>query len=217
MTAQESIQLSKNMITSGPGEIKGAFFRDLNTRSNDWKKISKEISEVYFLPDEEELSVEDGEAFVIKIDETMWVRADFYGPGQMTGPLVYAKVKSQHPTKTLEHSQDFENEFEMLLYMFAASFFAAVMSVIVFLTGLDEEYMTNHAALCIGIVAAAFFILSYWFGKRAYKYSQRPKKITHRDGQKALDILEEVTETMTMTIPLPPCERELVRQSVLVE
>ena len=98
------ILLDSKDFVPAVGEIEGAYFRDIDTTRVENVELANEMSEVYYLPAGQTMDVKPNNAFMVKTGNTSWMRADFYQPGQMKGPLIYSRVKAQTPMKTLNNS-----------------------------------------------------------------------------------------------------------------
>lgn len=99
------ILLDSKDFAPAVGEIEGAYCRDIDTTRHDNVKLADEMSEVYYLPAGQTMDAKPDDAFMVKEGNTSWLRADFYQPGQLKGPLIYSRVKVQTPRETLNNAE----------------------------------------------------------------------------------------------------------------
>lgn len=215
MSIQSPIEIDKTMFAPMSGKIKNACFREIDVSENGHFDASKDLSEIYFLPAGQTLSIEAGKSFAIKSSDTTWLRANFYEAGQMTGPLIYSKVKHESPAEALKKSEEFKDRFTRAWQYMMIPVMSLIVLAYGFLTSshqpgfvMSEASKTNFVLLAILAIGLIFhlsgIILQYYI-------STRPGC---SNDQEALCIFRKLNIQTTKNVSVSSKDLEFIKQTV---
>lgn len=209
------IPLDNQMIALRPGKIEGAFYREYDTSKNAWQNIAFTMSDVSFLRPGQTLSVEAGEAYVVKTGESSWLLANFHQCGQMTGPLIYAKAAAERPTETLKKSEVYKSNYlEITGNLFLASFCMMLFIFLIsyfFSWNLSSSSGLIQASLALSVAVISLLCyrdLSLLFSYLKYHF------FSPKNDQAALRMLQIVEDTKPKFVPLSDYDFLLLKQSI---
>lgn len=125
---------------------------------DDWKYLKSGNS----------IEMPEGSAIFVKSDQG-FILAQFYEPGTITGPLVFAKTDIEDATDAYRRSADFRFDIFGSLAGIAVIGASAVMSYV--FDTIDESTSLNLALIALMGAASGMFLISMFKGIRAGYYS----------------------------------------------
>ncbi len=208
MNTTSSIPLNDRILAPKVGKIQGAFCQDLDNPHD----LSQEMSEICFLPDGQKLTVQPGSSFAVKTNDTSWLRSDFYHAGQLTGPLIYSKIKSQPPVETLRRSKRCARQLKRAVnkLVLNLAFVAALVAATVAFSSKGIP-LSSDLLVEVKLMTAIASLFSVYF----LIVMARHIYALFKGGQTALDFLEETETIGQRTVPLMTTDRQLLDQFAL--
>lgn len=172
-TSPAPMAIAGALLLPREGIIEGAVIRTAEMPTN--------LPEAFMLPDEGVMEVEAGTAFLIKSGSGHWLLVQFFRPGRMSGPLVFAAADIETPEKALRNSLPC---FEAL---FSSSF--------LFCLGIAMLFMPP-AIMWLNLVAGIG--MSFIFALLVWRYA----RALWVGGRHAVDLLYKDQKTPTMRVPI---------------
>lgn len=181
-TSVSPVAIDTGALLDRGGVVEGAVTRKI--------KPPSALKEAFFLPDGETMKADAGTAFQVKSGDSDWYLVQFFRPGRLTGPMVYAETAIETPQMALRHCSISTGMIKFAILL-------AIMGVFTATGGYDAFVLSGGSLLALAFLCGGVLI----FGVPAFLLGQFMVART-RGGRRAIAMLYEDQYEKSLRIPL---------------